>query len=416
MTSRRGLVALAASGLLPLAACGAGEPERPAHRPLSVIYIAGDPAGPWAQRTEGLADGVKIAIAERDGLIGDRAASTAVVPIEQRDGDQVSAAIGTGRILRDSRTLGVLGTYSADQLEISAPQLNGGELALLQYGTGMRGLLAAERQGEPGRYQPSGRSLAARGVPSDEALAEAVGDIPQIDGTPTVLVATEWWKQQRRLTRDAAAAAKRAREAAVADGKTGDELPPLSPGNARSMFTPVNDATRIGDALRAVTNGSATERTTNGRQVVVINPTEPDPAAVARRIARRSSGLLVLVDGADRAIPAAAVAGHHGPVYRVRRTLADATTPAATALRAKERALFGRDRADAVVAGYRAAKRMLELAAAQPDKTIDRLAYASQLVADAPTQAQLPIRNGQILLGGVVVERLSGSRWVAAGR
>jgi hypothetical protein len=417
VTPLRGLGALVAAGLaLGLTACGDDQPRRPAHRPLSVIYIAGDPRGPWASRTEGLADGAKIAIAERRGVIGERAASTVVVPVEQRDGDQVSAAIGTGRILRDSRALAVLGAYSADQLEISAAQLNGGEITLLQYGTGMRGLLQEERPGEPGRYQPSGRSLALRGVPSDAALADAVGRIPGTRGLAAVVAIETWSKQQREQSRDAVNAAKRAHDDAVTDGDAADQVPPLAPGNNRSLFAPANDASRIGVAIRSATRGVITDQPRQGPQILIINPSEPDPAAVARRAARRAKGLLVVIDAADRPIPAAAVAGHDGPVYRVRRSLSDASTAESRAVRAKERELFGRDRGDAVVAGYRAARRILALAAAQPDKTIDRLPYAKALVADAPRDADLPANAGQVRLGSVSVERLAGGRWVSAGR
>ncbi|MBO9533675.1 MAG: hypothetical protein J7513_11955 [Solirubrobacteraceae bacterium] len=379
-----------------------------------MIYVAGDPGGAWSSRLEGLADGAKIAVAERNGIMGARAVSTVVVPIEQRDGDQVSAAVGTGRILRDSRTLAVLGTYSAPQLEISAAQLNGGEISLLQYGTGMLGLTQAGRPGEPGRYQPSGRNLALRGVPSDAAIAKAVGGIAGTKGITSVLANGAFNAQQASASRAAVAAAKSAHDAAVADGKTGDDVPPLIPGSTRSVYNPVSDAARIAEAIHGVTGGDASDQLRKGAQILVIDPTERDPAAIARRAARGSRGLLVVIDGADRPIAASAVAGHDGPVYRVRRALAPTSDGVGQRVRAKERELFGRDRGDAVVAGYRAAKRMLDLGASQPDKTIDRLTYAEQLSGDAPSNAQLPVRDAEVTLGEVVVERLSGGRWLRA--
>ncbi len=154
------------------------------------------------------------------------------------------------------------------------------------------------------------------------------------------------------------------------------------------------------------------DRLRDGKQILVIDPTERDPDAIARRAARGSRGLLVVIDGADRPIAASAVAQHDGPVFRIRRRLAPTTDALAQRVRARERELFGRDRGDAVVAGYRAAKRMLDLGAAQPDKTIDRITYATQLAGDAPSDGALPARGAQVTLGQAVIERLSGGRWV----
>lgn len=419
MTLQRGLsAAVAAVGLaLGIAACGDDGAQRPAHRPISVIYVAGQPTGPWAARTEGLADGVKLAVAEANGLVGERALSTVVVPIEQRDGDQVSAAIGAGRILRDSRALAVLGTLTAPQTELTAPQLNGGELAFLQYGSGMRGLLAPELAGEPGRYQPSGKSLALRGVPSDDAVADAVRGISGTQRIDVVPVDTAFHAEAAQRLAEQTRAAAAARKKAIEDGSTGDDVPSSDPHDVFSIWTDDHtDAGRLGSRIAKALGGSAIVAPTKatGAQVLVIDPTQDGQATEAREAARRSKGLLVVIDAADREIPASAVAGHDGPVYRVRRTLDDPTTAAAQQIRAKERRLFGRDRGEAVIAGYRAARRILAVAADQPDKTIDRMDFATQLVADAPNDADLPVQDGQVQLGSVVVERLSGGRWVSA--
>ncbi len=421
MTSLRGLAALTAAGLtvgLTLVACGSGPDSsgRPAHRPISVIYIAGEPTGPWSARTEGLADGVKLAVAERGGIIGERAVSTVVVPVVQRDGTQNTAAIGAGRILRDSRTLAVLGTYSALQLAQAAPQLNAGEVALLQYGSGMDGLTTEDQvRREPERFEPSGRSFAIRGLPSDRAIADAVAGLP---GTRRITVGVSDSAARRAAGQDAVKAnaeAQRAYDRAVADGLTGKNLPSRAAPNVTSVFSSNdNDAARLATAIQQRTGGTiAPPSEARGAQVLVIGADQPDPVAEARAAARRGRGPLIVIDTADRAIPASAVAGHDGPVYRVRRVLDDANSAEAQRIRARERALFGRDRGDAVVAGYRAARRILALAAAQPEKTIDRVTFATQLTADAPSDRDLPVRAKQAQLGEVVVERLSGGRWVA---
>lgn len=419
MTSLRGLAALCAAGLaVTLSACGSGDgaSDRPAHRPISVIYVAGDPSGPWAARTEGLADGVKLAIAERNGIIGERAVSTVVVPVVQRDGTQNTAAIGAGRILRDSRTLAVLGTYSALEIQQAAPQLNGGEIALLQYGSGMDGLTTPDPvRREPERFEPSGASFAIRGVPSDRAVAQAVAGIP---GTRRIFVGASDGAARREAGEAAEAAAREAQRAydrAVRDGLSGKNLPSRSPSDVTSTFNANdNDAARLALAIQARTGGTVGPPSEGrGSQVLVIGPEQPDPAAEARAAARRGRGTLIVVDAADRAIPPASVAAHDGPVYRVRRVLDDAGSAEAAKIRARERELFGRDRGDAVVAGYRAARRILALTAAQPEKTIDRVTYATALAKDAPGDRDLPVRGHQAQLGEVIVERLVGGRWVA---
>jgi hypothetical protein len=419
VTSPRGLAALlsAAALALPLASCGGeAQSDRPAHRPISVIYVAGEPTGPWAARTEGLADGVKLAIAERGGIIGERAVSTVVVPVVQRDGNQNTAAIGAGRILRDSRTLAVLGTYSALQLPQAAPQLNGGEIALLQYGSGMDGLTTADPvRHEPERFEPSGRSFAVRGVQSDTAVAAAVAAIP---GTRKIYVAASDSAARRSAGEAGAQAAKdaqRAYERAIERGLTGKDLPSRSAADVTSVWSSNdNDATRLAGAIQRRTGGTVGPPSEGpASRVLVIDAEQPDPAAEARAAARRGAGTLVLVDTADRAIPASAVAGHDGPVFRVRRILDDASSAEARKIRERERELFGRDRGDAVVAGYRAARRILGLAAAQPEKTIDRVTYATALAKDAPSDPDLPVKAHQVQLGEVVVEQLRGGRWVA---
>ncbi|MEH3053459.1 MAG: hypothetical protein PGN13_05525 [Patulibacter minatonensis] len=422
MTPLRGLAALGAAGLaLGLTACGGDSAGsgRPAHRPISVVYVVGDPRGPWAGRTEGLADGVKIAIAERDGLVGERAASIVVVPVVQRDGPQVSAAVGAGRILRDSRALAAIGTWTSPQLTQVAAQLNGGEVTLLQYGSGTNGLLSTGLPGEPSVYQPSGKSLALRGVPGDAQVAAAIRGLPGLRGAD-VVVSESTFAARNRASREEAAKAAEA-EIATLRGKKPptpeDELPDPAGQTIRSLYNEQSsDGTRLAEQVRKAVGGAIRPVgvARRGTTVAVIDSEQPDAAAEARSLARRTTGTLVLVDAADRAIPAGAVAGHRGTVYRVRRTLDDPATAAARRIRAKERELFGRDRGESVVAGYRAARRILELAASQPAKTIERMPYASGLVADAPDDPDLPVKAGQVSSGRVVVERLSGGRWTSA--
>lgn len=415
-----GAAALAAAGL---ASCGGDEVvERPAHRPISVVYVAGEPSGPWQARTEGLADGVKLAIAERDGLIGDRAVSTVVVPIEQRDGNTVSAAIGGGRILRDSRAIAVLGTYSAPQLALAAPQLNGGELSLLQYGTGMMGLIEAEQPGEPGRYQPSGEGFALRGVPSDADVATRLREwLPDDFIGAQVLPITGTY--EARLAASAAARAKQAqqrREQAIEDG---DEPPLPSTDPALTDPSPeVPDARRLANAVARAAGGevvSTDEVKSSTPLVIITDPTEPDPSAAVRSALNgiRLSGdvPLIVMDGADRRIDAGATAGFGSAQYLVQRTIADATTPKAKELRALERKQFGRDRGDAVVAGYFAARRILDLAASQPERTIDRVTYARALTDAKMDDPNLPSKpTGDATLGTIKLSERRGGRWAPA--
>lgn len=424
-TARPLLAAAALLAAAGVASCGGEDVvERPAHRPISVVYVAGDPEGPWKARTEGLADGVKLAIAERDGLIGERAVSTVVVPIEQRDGNTVSAAIGGGRILRDSRAIAVLGTYSATQLPLAAPQLNGGELSLLQYGTGMRGLTEKEQPGEPGRFEPSGVRYALRAVPADTAVATRIAALSQFKGAQVLPLTDAYEAALAVATSKRVRDAQQAHEASKEDGDD-----PVFP-NDPSLTAPspeVPDAERLADAIADATGGKVVtdsagavgERpAANKPTVVVVDPTEPDPNAAVRSAlikARVSSNVPVLViDGADRQIMPGAVSRSGDAQFFIRRTIANASTPEAREIRAKEREQFGRDRGDAVVAGYIAAKRILELAANQPDRTIDRVTYAKALTGAAPNDPNLPASAaGDATLGKVELLELRGGRWVA---
>ncbi len=410
--------AVALSCATVLAACGDDVVERPAHRPISVIYIAGDPEGPWKARTEGLADGVKLAVAERDGLIGERAASTVVVPIEQRDGTTVSAAIGAGRILRDSRAIAALGTWSATQLPLAAPQLNGGELSLVQYGSGMRGLTEREQPGEPGRFEPSGRRYALRGVPSDVAVAERVKGIPNFDAAQVVPLTSAYETRLAAAAKVRAAELKAARDDAIKDGD--DPLPGTDPA-LTNPSPEVPDADRLADAIADATKGrvvAAADAATTKPTVIVVDPTEPDPSAAIRTAMReiglRGSVPLLVIDGAARDIaPGAVGQGRSAPTFLVRRTIANANTAQARAIRERERATFGRDRGDAVIAGYQAAQRILSLGERQPERTIDRVTFAKALTGAAPQDPHLPANAaGDATLGTVLVDRLSGGRWV----
>ncbi|MBJ7472406.1 MAG: ABC transporter substrate-binding protein [Solirubrobacteraceae bacterium] len=402
-----------------LSACGGDDVvERPAHRPISVIYVAGDPEGPWKARTEGLADGVKLAIAERNGLMGERAVSTVVVPIEQRDGTTVSAGIGGGRILRDSRAIAVLGTYSAPQLALAAPQLNGGELSLLQYGSGMRGLTEPEEPGEPERFEPSGVRYALRAVPSDVAVGTRVKGVASLDGAQIVPVTSTYDDSLDAAAGQRAKEAQARREEAQEDGD--DPLPSTDPA-LTNPSAEVPDAQRLAGTIAAEGTGevvSAQDAASTKPTVIVVDPTEPDPSAAVlatlREVSLRPSVPLLVIDGADRNIAASAVgSGRTGPTFQIRRTIANAATGQARSLRARERKTFGRDRGDAVVAGYVAAQRILDLGERQPERTIDRVTFAKALTGPAPQDPNLPANAaGDATLGKVELYRLGGGAWV----
>jgi hypothetical protein len=419
-TRRAAALAAALSSSLALASCGdAALLSRPAHRPISVVYVAGDAQGPWAARTQGLADGVKLAIAERNGLIGDRAVSIAVVPPQQRDGNQVSAAIGAGRIIRDSRALAVLGVLSAPEVGLAAPQFNGGELTLIQYGSGLRGLTEPEVPGEAGRYEPSGPRYALRGVVPDDAVGAKLGTVAALHGAQVVAVTTKYHQSLKAATaarmKIAAALRKSGLEKNAAKGKD-DPVPSTNPA-LTNPSPEAADADRLAARIAESIGGNVVGQADLDRSrpvVVVVDPTEKDPAAEAKRILAGVRGAAAVVDAADRTIgPGALGRSANSPTYLVHRTLADDTTAAARAIRSEEQALFGRDRGDAVVAGYRAARRILDLAGNQPDTTIDRVTYAKALVAADPSDPDLPVdAQGNATLGSVQLSQLRGGRWV----
>lgn len=421
---RAALAAWLLTAALSAAGCGGDaastQTSRPAHRPISIVYVTGNVGGPWGHRTEGLIDGVKLAVAERDGLIGERAVSVAAVPTQQRDGNTVSAAIGAGRILRDSRTLAVLATYSAPQLAIAAPQLNGGELSLLQFGSGMMGLTEPEQPGEPGRYEPSGVRYAIRGVAGDGQVAAQLATRSELRGAQVVAVTGAYQERLRQKARDRAKLAAAARKKALKNGAA--EVPGTDPA-LTNPSPEVPDASRLAAQIAKRVGGTVVEASsaevpgrsgaTAGRtpRIVVTDSTEPSPSTAARTALRGASGAVAVVDAADRPIDPSVTAGA-SPAFTVERLLADPTSASARKIRARERAQFGRDRRDAVVAGYRAAVRLLDLAAAQPGRTIDRVAYAKALTAPAPSDPNFPVdAAGQSLLASATLQQRVRSGW-----
>ncbi|MDQ8043016.1 MAG: hypothetical protein AAGC46_14010 [Solirubrobacteraceae bacterium] len=404
-----------------LAACGSSAiGGRPAHRPISVIYVAGDPQGPWAKRIEGLTDGVKLAIAQRNGLVGPRAISVAVVPTVQRDGNLVSAGIGAGRIIRDSRALAVLGVYNAPELGLAAPQFNGGQLSLLQFGSGMVGLTAPEAPGEPDRYQPSGANYALRGVEPDTLLGEHAASIGALHGAQVVPITTTYRASLAKAAVGRAKAAVELRQAAIAQNEkkgTDNPVPSTSPA-LTNPSSEIPDAERIAARIAEAIGGHVVDAAKVDRSkpvVVVIDPTETNPTGDAAAVLSKVRAAGLAVDGADREFdPAVLGKGRSGaPTYELRRDLASDADAVDLQIRAKEQQLFGRDRGDAVIAGYRAAERILSLAARQPGKTIDRAAFATALAKASPSDPDLPSNaDDDVTLGHTELFELRGGRWI----
>jgi hypothetical protein len=147
--------------------------------------------------------------------------------------------------------------------------------------------------------------------------------------------------------------------------------------------------------------------------IAVTDPSQVAPGFDFKAVGKFIKAPLGVVDAADRAISPHAFTGRTDPTYLATRQLANPNTPQAQKIRTAERKAFGRDRGDAVVAGYLAAKRMMDLAAKQPEKTIDRTAYAKALTA-ASTGPDYPVTTtGDATLGRVQLFQLRGGRWVA---
>jgi hypothetical protein len=421
----RGAAALGAAvfSSVALASCGGSAVgSRPAHRPISVIYVTGDPQGPWADRIQGLTDGVKIAIAEHHGIVNARAISIAVVPTVQRDGNLVSAGIGAGRIIEDSRALAVLGVYDAPELALAAPEFNGGQLPLIQFGTGMVGLTAPEARGEPARYQPSGANYALRGIQPDSAVGQAATQIATLHGAQVIPITAQY---QAGLASSAAGRAKAAialRKATIAqnekDGTTDDASIPSTSPSLTNPSPEIPDADRLADQIAKAVGGrvvAAGDQDDRKPTIVVTDSTETDPVGDAQAVLSKVHAVGMAVDAADREFDPAALAKGRGSnlTYEIRRDLASDADFQDLQVRAKEQTLFGRDRGDAVIAGYRAANRILALTARQPGKTIDRGTYAAALAAPAPHDPDLPSdAQDNVTIGHTELFELRAGRWI----
>ncbi len=317
------------------------------------------------------------------GYRRERAISVAVVPPVQRDGEQVSAAVGAGRILRDSRTLAVLGTYTAPELALAAPQLNGAETRSSTSAAACRACWPARRPRARPLRALGPVSLALRGVPSDAQVARAAVNLTGGAGL------------QIAVARGASAPASGGSD---------------QPGDADRLAAQLERAAEGAPLVVPAAKVTATATPT----VLVIDPSERRPASLAAQARRTVRGTLIVVDLADRLLSTRGLRGTAAPTYLVRRQLAPESASGAAALRRAELQQFGRDRGDAVIAGYRATKRLLALVREQPERTINRATYAQALVADTPASTGFPVSTGQSQLARVQVLELRGTRWAQA--
>ncbi|MDO9355632.1 MAG: hypothetical protein Q7T55_18170, partial [Solirubrobacteraceae bacterium] len=199
--------------------------------------------------------------------------------------------------------------------------------------------------------------------------------------------------------------------------KNGDD--PL-PGTDPALTNPspeIPDADRLAAQLAEAVQGQvvrAADVDPSKPTIVVTDPTEPDPTAAARSVLAKVRGAALVVDGADRAFDPAVIGRGRSAeqTFQIRRAIASDVDGDARAIRAAERKAFGRDRGGAVVAGYLAAQRILELGAKQPERTIDRVTFAKALTAASPNDQDLQSNaSGDALLSSVELYQLKGDAW-----
>jgi len=165
---------------LGLTACGRADEETGDTGSTTLTVYASLPLqGPAGPESVAVANGVRLALREAGGIVGDLVVKLVVLdgstPTAGRwDPDQT--ADNARAAVRDRTAIAYLGDGPSGATAISLPILNAAGVLQVSPTSGYQGLTGTQdaEEGEPERYYPSGRRTFARPVPGDDVQARAL--------------------------------------------------------------------------------------------------------------------------------------------------------------------------------------------------------------------------------------------------
>lgn len=188
MRSNRAAAAglLLATLVVGLAACGSDK-QATAGKTLT-IYSTLPLQGGSAQQSKAIVDGVKLAVKQRGGKVGD-------FTIDYKPLDDSLASTGAAdegkeaqnarTAIRDKTTIAVLGAYNSGMTKVSLPITNKAGILQVSPANTYVGLTTDDpgsEPGEPDKYYPAGTRTFARVVPRDTIQAAAMVTAMKDDG------------------------------------------------------------------------------------------------------------------------------------------------------------------------------------------------------------------------------------------
>ncbi len=173
----------AAASLFALALPGLAASAAPADAYANSVKIVSSlpRTGSANAQTTSMVNGIKMAIAERGGKIGD-------VEVVYEDWDDASPqrgnwdpaveAANADKAIADEAVLAYIGTYNSGASKISMPKLNSAGIVMVSPGNTYPGLTKAGfgEANEPAVYRPSGKVNYFRVVPTDDVQGSVAAD------------------------------------------------------------------------------------------------------------------------------------------------------------------------------------------------------------------------------------------------
>ena len=186
------LGSLAVAVLALTSGCGGGGGGSNGPATLTV-YVSVPLHGERQPEGRAIVNGVKLALAEQGGRVGDLRIRT--VYLDDTGGgprwSPAAAAADARRAAEDSSTIGYIGELDSGATRFSLPITNQAEIAQISPGSTAVDLTREEGGVDPDQYRPSGKQTFARIVPDDDVQARAAALLAKRLGARRVAVVTD---------------------------------------------------------------------------------------------------------------------------------------------------------------------------------------------------------------------------------
>ncbi|CAB4880475.1 unannotated protein [freshwater metagenome] len=332
-------VLLAGAVAIGATACGSevsGTPGGKVPGDSVTVYSSLPLRGPQAAVAASMVNGQKLALADADGRVGDLTVKFVSLDSSTGPGGIASgaAALNARRAVRDPSTIGYIGEAGFEASATSTPLLNAGGIAQvspLESYAGFTTRTPGTSAGDPERWYPSGVRTFARVVPSASAEAAAQAAWQAAEGCRRTLIVADL----RATSRALAAAAQEALTAAA--------VRTYGPSSAEGLGVALGIQRTPPDCVFVA--GVA------------------DPIALWRALSSAlPRALLFAPSGAAREAFIKALTPAEQALTRITRPVVGpaAQEPAARALEARYRKVFGSDPAPEMLFGYEAMQVILE--------------------------------------------------------